>query len=252
MAGMCRRGLSIHFTNVRGLFSNLASVEYHLSHSQPNLLLLSEPQISKNSNSNFFNISNYNLFHNFRSKGGVCAYVNTNTPVTRLVNLEFPNFDVLWLKSFFLPLRLSCVFCYCSPNRTDFSTFFEYLTTSHETVTSSRPNIEVLYLGDFNVHNTEWLGSSHTDPGGEEAESFSILNDLEQLIKEPTHIPDRPNQFLNTLDLCFTTSPSLYKYAVFAPIGKSDHNLITLNFQAFSPTAPPCPKRIFWHFDRAD
>src|SRR6201990_3082395 len=80
---------------------------------------------------------------------------------------------------------------------------------------------------------------------GEEAESFSIINDLEQLIKEPTHIPDRSNQFLNTLDLCFTTSPSLYRYAVLAPIGRSDHNLITLNFQAFSPTAPPCPKRTF-------
>src|ERR1700755_2854166 len=57
-------------------------------------------------------------------------------------------------------------FCYCSPNRTDFSTFFEYITTSHEKVTSSCPNIEVLYLGDFNVHNTEWLGSSHTDTRG--------------------------------------------------------------------------------------
>ncbi|KAL7631135.1 UNVERIFIED_CONTAM: hypothetical protein RMT77_018563 [Armadillidium vulgare] len=174
MASMCRRGLSIHFTNVRGLFSNLASVEYHLSHSQSNLLLLSEPQISKNSNSNFFNISNYNLFHNFRSKGGVCAYVNTNTPVTRLVNFESPNLDVMWLKIFLPSTTIILCFCYCSPNRTDFSTFFEYLTTSHETVTSSHPNIEVLYLGDFNVHNTEWLGSSHTDPVGEEAESFSF------------------------------------------------------------------------------
>src|ERR1700755_1708381 len=197
-------------------------------------------------------ISNYNLFHNFRSKGGVCAYVNTNTPVTRLVNFESPNFDVLWLKIFLPTTTIILCFCYCSPNRTDFSTFFEYLTTSHETVTSSHPNTEVLYLGDFNVHNTEWLGSSHTDSGGEEAKSFSILNDLEQLIREPTHIPDRPNQFLNTLDLCFTTTPSRYKYTIFAPIGKSDHNLICLNFHAFSPTAPPCPKRIFWHFDRAD
>src|SRR5678815_4065824 len=94
-------------------------------------------------------------------------------------------------------------FFYCSPNITDFHAFFDYLTTSHET--------EVLYLGNFNVHNTEWMGSSHTDLGGKEAELFSILNDLEQLIKEPTHIPDRPNQFLSTLDLCFTTSPSLYK-----------------------------------------
>src|SRR5678815_3077503 len=206
----------------------------------------------KNSFFNSFNMSNYNLFHNFRLKGGVCAYVKINTPVTRLENIESPNFVVLWLKIFLPSTTIILCFCYCSPNRTDFHAFFEYLTTSHETVISSHPNTEVLYLGDFNVHNTEWLGSSHTDLGGEEAESFSILNDLEQLIKEPTHIPDRPNQFLNKLDLCFTTCPSLLKYTTFAPIGKSDHNLISLNFNTFSPTAPSCPTRFFWHFDRAD
>src|ERR1044072_6464884 len=126
MADVRRRGFSIHFTNVRGLFSNLASVEYHLSHFHPKLLLLSEPQISKNSSSNFFNISDYNLFHNFRSKGGVCAYVNTNTPVTRLVHLEYPDFDVLWLKIFLPTTTIILCFCSCSPNGTDFSTFFEY------------------------------------------------------------------------------------------------------------------------------
>src|ERR1044072_81560 len=120
--------------------------------------------------------------------------------VTRLVNLESPNFDVLWLKICLPTTTIILCFCYCSPNGTDFPLLFQYLTTSHETVTSSHPNAEVLYLGNFNVHHTEWLGSSHTNTGGKEAKSFSILNDLEQLIREPTLIPDRPNQFLNTLD----------------------------------------------------
>src|SRR5678815_381671 len=76
---------------------------------------------------------------------------------------------------------------YCSPNITDFHAFFDYLTTSHETVISSHPNTEVLNLGDFNVHNTEWMGSSHTDLGGEEAELFSILLSLIH-ISEPTRL----------------------------------------------------------------
>ena len=247
-----RRGLSITFANVRGLRSNLASVEHYLTTSLPNLLLLSETQLDRDSFSSNLNVSNYNFFHNFRLNGGVCAYININTPVTRLVNLESPNFDVLWLKICLPTTTIILCFCYCSPNGTDFPVLFQYLTTSHETVTSSHPNAEVLYLGDFNVHHTEWLGSSHTDTGGKEAKSFSILNDLEQLIREPTHIPDRPNQFLNTLDLCFTTTPSSYKYTIFPPIGNSDHNLIALNYNAFSPTAPPCPKRTFWHFNRAN
>src|SRR5678815_2101080 len=97
-----------------------------------------------------------------RDRGGVCAYVNINTPITRLENLESPNFDVLWLKIFLPSTTTFLCFCYCSPNRTDFHAFFDYLTTFHETVISSHPNTEVLYLGDFNVHNTEWMGSSHT------------------------------------------------------------------------------------------
>src|ERR1044072_580092 len=139
------------------------------------------------------------------------------------------------LKSLFLLLlQLFCVSA-IAPLMEQIFSFFQYLTTSHETVTPSHPNAEILYLGDLNVHHTEWLGSSHTDTGGKEAKLFSILNDLEELIWEPTHIPDRPNQFLNTLDLCFTTTPSSYKYTIFPPIGNSDHNLIALSYNAFSP-----------------
>src|SRR5678815_1711052 len=247
-----RRGFSVDFANVRGLRANHESVEYHLSNSQPNILLLSETQLARDSFSNKLNISNYNFFYNFRLNGGVCAYININTPVTRLENHESPNFNVPWLKIFLPTTIIILCFCYCSPNGTDFHVFFYYLTTSHKTVTSSHPNAEILYLRDFNVHHTEWLGSSHTDAGGEEAKTFSILNDLEQLIKEPTHIPDRPNQFLNTLDLCFSTTPSRYKYTISPPIGNSDHNLVALNYNTFSPAAPPCPKRNFWHFNRAN
>src|SRR6201990_2304838 len=125
------------------------------------------------------------------------------------------------LKSVFLLLQLSCVSASAPQMEQIFQFFFQYLTSTHETVTSSHTNAEVLYLGDFNVHHTEWLGSSHTDTGWKEAKSFSILNDLEQLIRDPTHIPDHPNQFLNTLDLCFTTSPFRYKCTIFSPIGNS-------------------------------
>src|SRR5678815_3426260 len=111
-------------------------MEYYLSNSKPNFMLLSETQVAKNSSFNSFNISNYNLFYNFRLKGGVCAYVNINTPKTRLENLESSNFDVLWLKIFLPSLTIILCFCYCSPNRTDFHAFFDYLTTSHETVIS--------------------------------------------------------------------------------------------------------------------
>src|ERR1044072_3227343 len=121
------RGLSITFANVRGLRSNLASVEHYLTTSLPNLLLLSETQLDRDSFSSNLNVSNYNFFHNFRLNGGVCAYININTPVTRLVNLESPNFDVIWLKICLPTTTIILCFCYCSPNGTDFPVFFNTL-----------------------------------------------------------------------------------------------------------------------------
>src|ERR1044072_8163420 len=144
--GGCRRGLSSDVANVRGLRSNIEFVQYHLSNSHPNFLLLSETQLDRDSFSNNLNVSKYNFFHNFRLNGGVCAYININTPVTRLVNLESPKSDVLWFKICLPTTTIILCFCYCSPNGTDFPVLFQYLTTSHETVTSSHPNAEVLYL----------------------------------------------------------------------------------------------------------
>src|SRR5678815_1495992 len=109
-----RLGFSIDFANVRGLKANHESVEYHLANSIPNILLLSETQLARDSFSNKLNISNYNIFYNFRLNGGVCAYININTPVTRLENLESPNFDVLWLKIFLPTTTIILCFCYCS------------------------------------------------------------------------------------------------------------------------------------------
>src|SRR6201990_98139 len=122
-----RRGLSITFANVRGLRRNLASVEHHLSSSCPNLLLLSETQLDRDSFSSNLNVSDYNFFHNFRLNGEVCAYININTPVTRLENLESPNFDVLWLKTCLPTTTIILCFCYFSPNGTDFPVFFNIL-----------------------------------------------------------------------------------------------------------------------------
>src|ERR1044072_4853923 len=93
-----RRGLSITFANVRGVISNFASVEHYLTSSRPNLLLLSETQLDKDSFSSNLNVCNYNFFHNFRLNGGVYAYININNLVSRLLNLESPNFHDLWLK----------------------------------------------------------------------------------------------------------------------------------------------------------
>ena len=86
---------TIHYTNIRGLSSNFASVDHHLTSSLPNLLLLSETQLSSDTSSDPYCVSNYILHPRFRFKGGVCAYININTPAARRMDLESPNFDVI-------------------------------------------------------------------------------------------------------------------------------------------------------------
>ena len=48
----------------------------------------------------------------------VCAYYNINTPIARLMDLESPHFDVLWLKIYLPTTTIFLCFCYCSPNAT--------------------------------------------------------------------------------------------------------------------------------------
>ena len=65
---------SIDFCNIRGLRSNFSSVEHHLLSSSPDILFLSETQLSADVSSDLFKVINYSLFPRFRKKGGVCAY----------------------------------------------------------------------------------------------------------------------------------------------------------------------------------
>ena len=174
--------------------------------SSPNLFLLSKTQLSSQSSPDPFQISRYNLYSCFRSKGGVVAYCNINTPIARLMDLESPHFDVLWLKIYLPTTTIILCFCYCSSNATDFLSFFEYLTSCHESLLTKHQHTEVLYIGDFNVHHADWLQSTHTDVGGIEAFHFSISNELEHIIKHPTRVPDRHDHTANTLDLFFTSN----------------------------------------------
>ena len=107
---------TLDFCNIRGLRSNFSAVEHHLASSSPDLLFLSETQLSANVSSDLFKINNYNVYPRFKKKGGVCAYCASNIPVTRLLDLESPSFDVIWLK---ILLNTKCVFIcflYLSPN----------------------------------------------------------------------------------------------------------------------------------------
>ena len=67
---------------------------------------------------------------------------------------------------------------------------FNYPSESIEAMILQSPGSEIIVLGYFNVHNSDWLcySSNITNPAGRDADAFSIVNDLTQVISEPTHI----------------------------------------------------------------
>ena len=160
-------------------------------------------------------------------------------------------FDVLWLKIYLPTTTIILCFCYCSPNATDFLSFFEYLTPCHGSLLTKHLHAEVLYIGDFNVHNTGWLQSTHTDVGGIEVLHCSISSELEQLIKHPICVPNHHGHAANTLDLFFTCNPQHYTYTVSSPMGSSYHCTVSVT-SSFTPPPPvPSTQRHLWHFDNA-
>ena len=86
------------------------------------------------------------------------------------------------------------------PNSNNHELLFDHLSKSIETITLQSPRSEIIVLGDFNVHNSVWLSysSNVTNPAGLEAEAFAIVNDLTQIISEPTRVPDRARDKANT------------------------------------------------------
>ena len=95
--------------------------------------------------------------------------------------------------------------------------------------------------------------SNHTSPEGRDVELFSDLNNLSQLVKNPTHIPSVEGHSVNILDLFLTSHPERYEVNVNAPLGNSDHCTISaISPLETSPASPAAPKRLVWLYDRAD
>ena len=79
-------------------------------------------------------------------------------------------------------------------------------------------------LGDFNVHDQDWLPySGGTDRPVELCYIFSISNDLAQMVNFPTWILDCNSHSPALLDLFISSDASIYSTMAFPPLGNSDH-----------------------------
>ena len=193
---------SISFCSICGLFSNLNSVHQHLQSSNPHALFLTETKIKPPDPNDdnpilcpHLKCSGYELFSSFFPNGGVCAIIRSDVqrfflPQFDLIN---PGFQLIWMK-ISLPNTSKSTRTLCHlPSSTNHELLFDHLSKTIDTVTLQSPCSEITIPGDFNVYNPNWLTySPHiTTPAGCGAQAFAIVNDLSQLISEPTQILDQ-------------------------------------------------------------
>ena len=101
---------------------------------------------------------------------------------------------------------------------------YHCLLTAMAAVQAADARASSLFVGDLNGHHQEWLGSTTMNRRGVAALDFATMSGCDQLMIGPTLA------HLGTLALLMTDVPDLVRVAVVAPLGSSDHSLLSSHF----------------------
>ena len=111
-----------------------------------------------------------------------------------------------------------------------FCTVFDSISSNIDGVLSINPSANLFVFGDFNAHHKDWLTySGGTDRPGELCYSFSISNDLTQMVNFPTRIPDCDSHSPALLDLFLSSDTSICSAMAFSPLRNSDHVVVSVS-----------------------
>ena len=98
-----------------------------------------------------------------------------------------------------------------------------------------------LFVGDLNGHHQELLGSTTTNRHGVAALDFDTVSHCNQLVIGPTHARG------GTLDLLMTDVPDQVQMAVVAPLGSSNHSLLSIAISMAQAILNLCvSRRVLW------
>lgn len=175
--------------------------------------------------------------------GGVAIWVRSGIPHQEL-NIDNSSQELIWVSvTTSSGNRLGLCGAYRPGTSAD--TDIDLFTAMEAGIDRVRQTCShVILAGDFNVHNTPWLGSSRTTLAGETAEDMCYLHNLQQHVSEPT----RGN---NILDLVMSDIPGAVTTTTQAPLGRSDHCVILCDFALTPPREPPTSRTV-WRYQQAD
>ena len=146
---------------------------------------------------------------------GMALFVRSGLSVSRREGFECSCCEFMVCK---IPgQRLNCYLfvVYRSPSTDD--RVFDCLCEAMRSIQSVDLKSVFCFVGDFNCHHSEWLGSRNTDALGVAAFDFATVADCFQLVNGPTHRAG------GVLDLVLTNVLDLCDVHVHGNIGRSDH-----------------------------
>ena len=246
---------TLSFTNIRSLYSNFSSVEAFLANSSPDLLALSETNLSSNFADSDFSIPGYLPIIRKDSSThmhGLAVYARDTLPISREVHLEKPTEPFMCFRLSLLHSTSYLFFLYRSPSSQDCSVL-DSVSQSIDSALTSYPSANIFVFGDFNAHHKEWLNHDRSDAAGIHSHNFAISQSLHQTVDFITRIPDRDDHSPSLLDLFLTSNPTICQTSSSSALGKSDHVVVNIQISLNTKAAQESPfHRTLYSYDRGD
>ena len=108
---------------------------------------------------------------------------------------------------------------------------FDSILSNKDAVLLINPSANVFVFRDFNIHHKDSLTySGRADRYCELCYSFSLSNDLTQMVSFPTQIPDYDSHSPALLDSFISSDASICSIMAFPPLGNSDHVVVSVSF----------------------
>ena len=211
------------FANIRGLHGNLK--ELAVASSRYDILLCAETQATTRRHSSELLLPGFAkpalISRGGRPNGlGFALYVREGFPASRVPKAECSCCEFMVAKVVGSRQNFYLFGVYRSPSTDD--RVYDCLMNSMARIQQEDSRAVFCFVGDFNSHHVEWLGSSRTDSHGVAARDFASLTDCRQLVTGATH------QGGGVLDLVLTNVPDLCDVQVGSPIGNSDHSYLSV------------------------
>ena len=184
---------------------------------------------------------------------GLGVYAKSNLPIACEPTLEEDNESYMCFRLALLHSTTYIFFLYRSPSSSSCSVV-EAVSSNIDKALILHPSANIMVCGDFNAHNTEWLGHSHTtDVAGVFCQEFALAQDLTQIVDFPTRIPDCVDHQPYLLDLFLCSNPDSCTVTSHPPLGRSDHIVVSVDVKFVVKSTNEHPyHRTVYSYSKAD